>query len=237
MSLQKTRIAALTFGALGVALTLLFHWLVFFWVPDVLGFRIAQRIYYIHVPAAWVAFLAFGMVAVCSVVYLWLREEKADQLAHAAAEGGLVFTTIVLTTGPLWARLQWGVWWTPDPRLTLTALLWFVYLGYHLARGATENPELGKKFAAVVGIVGAALIPLIHVSVLWWGGTHPEPVVLNAAGSFADPEIETVLFTAFAAWIFLFLSLVLLRYTAAQLEERVARASPSVLVSEGESRA
>jgi heme exporter protein C len=231
--MNRSRAAVLTFGAIGVGLTLAFHWLVFFWVPEVVGFRIVQRIYYIHVPAAWVAFLAFGIVAVCSVVYLWLREEKADRLALAAAEGGIVFTTIVLTTGPLWARLQWGVWWTPDPRLTLTALLWFVYLGYHLVRGATENPETGKRFAAVVGITGALLIPLIHVSVLWWGGTHPEPVVLNAEGSFADPEIETVLFTAFAAWIFLFLSLLIARYAVAGLEARAAASRPPVIVRQG----
>ena len=104
----------------------------------------SRRIFYIHVPAAWVAFMAFGIVAICSAIYLWLKDERLDMAAVAAAEGGMLFTTIVLLTGPLWGRVAWGTWWTWEPRLTLTLLLWFIYLGYFLVRSSTENPEKGK---------------------------------------------------------------------------------------------
>lgn len=220
MSLKTIRLGALALGVLGVGLTLAFHSMVFFWVSTEATLGIVQRIFYVHLPAAWVAFLAFGIVAFCSAVYLWIREERLDMAAMAAAEGGLVFTTIVLLTGPLWARLSWGTWWTWEPRLTLTLLLWFIYAGYFMVRNATANPEQGKKFAAVVGIVGAFNIPLIHVSVLWFRSLHPEPVVARADGPSLPGDMLATLGVALGAFTFLFLSLFLLRYGTAQLEGR-----------------
>jgi heme exporter protein C len=224
MSLGTVRWAALALGAVGAALTVLFHWQVFFWVPTEASMGIVQRIFYIHLPAAWVAFFAFGIVALCSAVYLWLGEEKLDLAAASAAEGGMVFTTIVLTSGPLWARLAWGTWWTWEPRLTLTLLLWFIYLGYFLVRNSTENRERGRKFAAVVGIVGALNIPLIHLSVLWFRSLHPQPVVARADGPQLHPDMLTTVLTALAAWTLVFLSLFLLRYGTARLEAAAERA-------------
>lgn len=218
MSLRTVRWAALGLGAVGAALTLLFHWQVFFWVPTEASMGIVQRIFYVHLPAAWVAFFAFGIVAVCSAVYLWLGDEKVDQAACAAAEGGIVFTTIVLTSGPLWARLAWGTWWTWEPRLTLTLLLWFIYLGYFMVRNSTENPQRGRRFAAVVGIVGALNIPLIHLSVLWFRSLHPQPVVARTDGPQLHPDMLATVVTALAAWTLVFLSLFLLRYGTARLE-------------------
>ena len=227
MSLTTIRWSALALGALGVALTVLFHWQVFFWVPTEASMGIVQRIFYIHVPAAWVGFLAFGIVALCSAVYLWLGEERLDQAARSAAEGGLVFTTIVLTSGPLWGKIAWGTWWTWEPRLTLTLLLWFIYVGYFMVRNSTESPERGKRFAAVVGIVGALNIPFIHVSVLWFRSLHPQPVVARVDGPSLHPDMLTVLMTALAAWTLVFFSLFLLRYGTARLEERAASRVPS----------
>jgi heme exporter protein C len=218
MSLRMVRWGALGLGVLGVALTILFHWQVFFWVPTEASMGIVQRIFYIHLPAAWVAFFAFGIVALCSAVYLWLGEEKLDQAAMAAAEGGIVFTTIVLTSGPLWARLAWGTWWTWEPRLTLTLLLWFIYLGYFMVRNSTPNRERGRRFAAVVGIVGALNIPLIHMSVLWFRSLHPQPVVARTDGPQLHPDMLTTVLTALGAWTLVFLSLFLLRYGTARLE-------------------
>jgi len=179
---------------------------------------IAQRIFYIHVPAAWVAFMAFGIVAICSAIYLWLKDERLDIAAVAAAEGGMLFTSIVLLTGPLWARASWGfeeagIWWQWDPRLTLTLLLWFIYLGYFLVRSSSENPERGKRFAAVVGIVGALDIPLIHLSVLFFGGIHPEPVVIKPEGPTLPGDMLTTLFTGLGAFTVLFFALFLFRYS------------------------
>jgi heme exporter protein C len=166
-------------AVLGVASSMAVLWMVFFWVPTEVNQGVVQRIFYLHVPAAWVAFLSFGIVAFASAVYLWLGDERADMAAAAAAEGGMIFTTIVLLTGPLWGKIAWGTYWTWEPRLTLTILLGFIYLGYFMVRSATANPDKGKRFAAVVGIVGALDIPLIHVSVLWFRSLHPQPVVMK----------------------------------------------------------
>lgn len=212
----------------GLALILLLHWQVFFWVNTEATMGVVQRIFYIHVPAAWVAFFAFGIVALCSVVYLWLGDERLDAAALAAAEGGMVFTTIVLLTGPLWAKVAWGTFWTWEPRLTLTLLLWFIYLGYFLVRSSTESPERGRRFAAVIGIVGALDIPLIHVSVLWFRSLHPQPVVLKAEGPTLDSDMLMTLMTGLVAFTVLFLGLLAFRYAVersrAGLELRLRRA-------------
>lgn len=199
-------------AVVGVALSMVLLWQVFFWVPTEVNQGVVQRIFYIHVPAAWVAFMAFGVVAFASAVYLWLGDERADMAAVSAAEGGMIFTTIVLLTGPLWGKIAWGTYWTWEPRLTLTLLLWFIYLGYFMVRSATENPEKGKRFAAVVGIVGALDIPLIHVSVLWFRSLHPQPVVLKAEGPTLHPDMLTTILTGVAAFTFLFVGLLMLRY-------------------------
>ena len=203
---------ALTSGALGVLLVLVLHWQVFFWVPTERTMGVVQRIFYIHVPAAWVAFFAFGIVSLCSAVYLWLGDERLDWAALAAAEGGMVFTTVVLLTGPLWGKIAWGTWWTWEPRLTLTLLLWFIYLGYFLVRGAAASPEKGRKLGAVVGIVGALDIPLIHLSVVWFRSLHPGPVVLKPEGPSLDPEMLQTLMTGFVAFTLLFFSVLTFRY-------------------------
>lgn len=223
MSVRMVRLLALVLGFAGLALTVGFHWQVFFFVPTEASMGIVQRIFYIHLPAAWVAFFAFGIVALCSAVYLWLGVEKLDHAARAAAEGGMIFTTIVLTSGPLWAKLAWGTWWTWEPRLTLTLLLWFIYLGYFMVRQSTDSPERGKKFAAVVGIVGALNIPLIHMSVLWFRSLHPQPVVARTDGPQLHPDMLTTVLTALLAWTLVFLALFLLRYAAARLESVVER--------------
>lgn len=222
MSLGTVRWGALALGAVGLVLTVLFHWQVFFWVPTEASMGIVQRIFYIHVPAAWVAFLAFGVVAVCSAVYLWLGDERLDWAAVAAAEGGMIFTTIVLITGPLWGKVAWGTWWSWEPRLTLTLLLWFIYLGYFMVRNATDNPERGRKFAAVVGIVGALDIPLIHISVKWFRSLHPEPVVVKAEGPSLDPDMLATLLVGGASFVLLFFSIMSLRYGVERARHRGA---------------
>jgi heme exporter protein C len=215
---SRTRLLALALGVLGVFATLVLHWQVFFWVPTEASMGIVQRIFYIHLPAALVAYLAFGIVALCSAVYLWLGEEKLDMAARAAAEGGILFTAIVLISGPLWGKIAWNTWWTWEPRLTFTLLLFFIYLGYFLVRSSTENAQQGKRFAAVVGIIGALNIPVIHLSVVWFRSLHPEPVVLKAEGPTLHPDMLTTLLTGMLAFTLVFLSLFLFRYAVAQLE-------------------
>ena len=223
MAQNKIRTTGVALALLGVLGTVVLLWMVFFWVPTERTMGIAQRIMYVHVSSAWVAFLAFGIVALCGGVYLWLRDDRLDMAALAAAEGGMVFCTIMLLTGPLWARVSWGTWWTWEPRLTLTLLLWFIYLGYFLVRRAAENPEQGKRFAAVVGIIGVLDIPLIHVSVVWMRSLHPEPVILKAEGPTADPEILITMMVGLAAATALFGGLFLIRYTVECLQREVAQ--------------
>ena len=208
----KMRWTGAALGVVGLGLVLLLHWMVFFWVSTERTMGVVQRIFYIHVPAAWVAFMAFGIVAICGAVYLWLKDERLDMAAVSAAEGGMLFTTIVLLTGPLWGKVAWGTWWSWEPRLTLTLLLWFIYLGYFLVRSSTDNPERGRRFAAVVGIVGALDIPLIHISVKWFRSLHPEPVVMNPDGPTLAGDMLTTLFVGLGAFTILFFSFFLFRY-------------------------
>ncbi len=225
---RNLRWSALVLGMLGTAGALALHWMVFFWVPTERTMGVVQRIFYIHVPAAWVAFMAFGIVALASVGYLWLKDERLDRAAVSAAEGGMVFTSVVLLTGPLWGKVAWGTWWTWEPRLTLTLLLWFIYLGYFLVRSATENPERGKRFAAVVGIVGALDIPLIHVSVQFFRSLHPPPVVLKPEGPTLDSEMLVTLFVGLGAFTLLFFSFFLFRYGLEYARNQmVRRGTPS----------
>ena len=207
-------------------------WLSFFWVSTEATQGVVQRIFYVHVPAAWTAFLAIGVSALCSAVYLWLRDDKLDRAAMCAAEGGLVFATIVITTGPLWGKIAWGTYWTWEPRLTLTLLLWFIFVGYFMVRNATEDPDKGKRFAAVVAIIGALDIPFIHLSVIWFRSLHPQPVVVKPEGPTLPGDMLTLLMASLAVFTLLFFGLFLLRYALgglrADLDERARRASVSV---------
>jgi heme exporter protein C len=195
-------------------------WLIFFWVPTEREMGIVQRIFYVHVPSAWVAFMAFAIVALCSLGYLWLRDERLDAIAVSSAELGTIFTTIVLITGPLWGKLAWGAWWVWDARLSLTLLLWFIYIGFFMVRGATENPERGKRFGAVLGIIGAVNIPFIHMSVQWFRSQHPQPVIMRPEGPAADPEIVHTLLISLLAFTLAFFALLLLRYGYERLQWR-----------------
>ncbi len=216
----RAGVIGLALAAAGIAVILLVHWMVVDWVPTEASQGIVQRIFYIHVPAAWVTFLAFGIVALASAAYLWLEEERADAAAVAAAEGGLVFGAIMLVSGPLWGRIAWGTYWTWEPRLTLTLLLWFTYLGYFLLRGSVANPRKGRRFAAVLAIVGSLNIPLIHVSVTWFRSLHPEPVVIKPEGPTLHPDMLTTLLTSLGGFTLLFLGLFFLRYGAELLKRR-----------------
>lgn len=220
-SLQGIRRWSMGLGLAAAATMLWSLYLVFFYAPTEREMGVVQRIFYVHVPSAWVAFLAFGIVALCSLGYLWLRDERLDAIAVASAELGLVFATIMLTTGPLWGKIAWGAWWVWDARLTLTLLLWFIYAGYFMVRGATESSERGKRFAAIVGVVGAVDIPLIHMSVQWFRSQHPKPVIMKPEGPSAAPEIVQTLLVSLLAFTLLFFSLLMARYLVARLQERI----------------
>jgi len=197
--------------------------LVFLLVPTEADMGIVQRIFYFHVSSAWVAFLGFFLVAGASAVYLWNGAPTADRLAYAGAEVGVVFCTLVLVTGPIWARPIWGVWWTWDPRLTMTVVLWAIYSSYLMLRAFGGGDAAIARYAAVLGIVGVLDIPLIVVSVRLLRGIHPAVITRTEGGTgLADPWMRAGLLVSALALILLAAWLVDLRVRGARLEDEVA---------------
>ena len=184
----------------------------------------AQKIYYIHVPAALGAYLAVSVTALMSVVYLWLHDERADRLAEASAEVGLVFLSVVLTTGPIWAHRIWGAWWVWwDMRLTLTLFLWFVVAAYLILRGGIEEAAMRARYSAVLGILGALLIPFIHLSVYMFAARlHPMPVVLKPSEPSLPREMLTTFLLSFCAFSLFCVALIRARYRFAVQRDECA---------------
>ena len=187
----------------------------------------AQKIFYIHVPAAWVAFFAFALVAIAGGVFLWLRDQRLDRFAESSAEVGVVFTTVVLITGPLWAKPIWGTYWAWwDVRLISTLFLWFIYVAYIVLRDAVESPELRARYSAVLGILGALLIPFIHLSVYLFATMHPLPIVAKASAPSLPREMLLTLFLSLFSFTLLYFAFVRSRYRYA-VERAAAAATAS----------
>lgn len=184
-----------------------------------------QKIFYIHVTSAWMAFLGTLLLALFSLLWLARRRPVWDGLAEAAAELALLFTTAVLVTGPLWAKPIWGVYWTWDSRLTSTFILWLILLGFFLARHLTEGGEARAKIGAVLGLLAALDLPLIHLSVLLFRTLHPQPVALDpeGVGRNLEPSMGVTLLVALVAQLTLFAGLFLARAALAA----DARAEPA----------
>jgi heme exporter protein C len=157
-----------------------------------------QRIFYYHVPSAWSSFLFFFVNFAASVVYLLRRNPKADAVAITGAEVGLVFCTVVLVTGPLWARPVWGIWWTWDWRLTSTLVMWLIYLSYLVLRRFSSGSQT-PVLAAVLAVVGALDIPLVYFSIWFFRTQHPQPVI-GDQGSI-DPSMLRVLLVNWGAFL------------------------------------
>lgn len=174
--------------------------------PDQLQGQV-QRLMYVHVPAAWLAYASFALTLVGSVGWLWRRDLRFDRLAAAAAEVGVFFTGLAIVLGSVWGKPVWGVWWTWDPRLVTTALLFFVYLGYLALRRAVPDRVDRARRSAIFGVVAFVQVPIVHFSVLWWRALHQPPTVLRPG----DPTIDHVMlfalllnliaFTLLGAWL------------------------------------
>jgi heme exporter protein C len=193
---------------------------VVFFTPFEMNQGAAQKIYYIHVAAALSAYLAVTIVALMSIVFLWLRDERADRLAESAGEVALLFTTVVLTTGPLWGKPVWGTWWTWDARLTLTLFLWFLTAAYLVLRGAVDDPLMRARYSSVLGILSALLIPFIHLSVYLFRTLHPDPIVLKPDEPSLPPEMLTTFIISVLVFLFFCIMLIRSRYRLALLRER-----------------
>ncbi|MBX3028023.1 cytochrome c biogenesis protein CcsA [bacterium] len=197
-------------------------YLVFIGVPTDRFQGDVQRIFYVHM-AMWLStFTAFGLVGVASLLYLWNRRAAWDHLGRAAAELGLVFCSLGLMTGSIWAKPIWGTWWTWDPRLTLTLILWMIYAAYLLLRSLASEPRQGATLAAILGVSGIVDLYLINRAVYWWRGIHPAVIVTREGGSgLNDPLMRLTLVVCMLAFFLLFLWLLRLRIRTARLQDAV----------------
>ncbi|OGO01631.1 MAG: cytochrome C assembly protein [Chloroflexi bacterium RBG_13_52_14] len=210
----------ISFGLMMAAL-----YLVFIYVPTEGTMGVVQRIFYFHVPVAWVSFLAFFVVFIGSILFLWKRDEKWDMLARSSAEIGILFTSLVLITGPIWAKPAWGVWWTWDARLTTTLIMWVIYVSYLMVRSFAVEESRGARFAAVVGIFGFVDIPITAVAITLWRTQHPRPVIFE--GGLA-PSMLLTLIVCVAAFTLLYIYLMLQAISLKQAEADLGKISQAL---------
>ncbi len=182
----------------------------------------AQRIFYPHIGAAIVTYVAYIVTCIASIGFLWKRSERMDQLARSSAEVGLLLNSILLVSGAIWGKAIWGTWWSWDARLTSTLVLWFIYAGYLMLRAyGGDTPQIARS-AAVIGIIGCLDIPIINQSVRWWRTLHPAPVVIRENPALPASMLQAV-FVALAAFLLLYAYLTIQRLRVEQLSTAVGR--------------
>jgi heme exporter protein C len=197
-------------------------YMIFLFAPREETMGDVQRIFYIHVPSAITAFIAYGVVALGSAVYLAKRRQFWDELAHSAAEVGFIFCTCVLVTGPLWAKPVWGIWWTWDMRLTSTFILWLLFIGYLMLRSYLLNPARAAVLSSVLGVMGFADVIFDYMSIRWFRTQHPQPVILGGPGSGLDPRMLATLMVSWGAFMCLFAYLMRVRLELARTERELS---------------
>ena len=198
------RLLANGLGIVALLAVMVGLYLAFFYAPPDALQGDVQRIMYVHVPTAWVAFFAFFVVFLASIVYLWKRLPEADRLAYASAEIGVLFTALTLIDGSIWGKPTWGTWWTWDARLTTTAILFVIYVGYLMLRSFIDEPERRARLSALVGLVGFIDVPIIYMSVLWFRTLHQPPSIQRGGASMPDAMLFTLLFN-FGAYTLVYL--------------------------------
>lgn len=220
MSRSGSRFDAVLLAVTALAMLAALY-MAFLYAPTEQTMGHVQRIFYFHVPLAWVAFFAFFVVFVCSVAYLIKSDKRWDTRASASAEVGVLFCTLVLVTGPIWAKPVWGIWWTWDARLTLTLVLWLIYVGYLMLRHYVVDPERRASYSAVVGIIGFIDVPLVYFSIRWWRTQHPQPVLAGGEDSGLAPPMLATLLVSLSAMTLLFAYLVRKRTQLQHLRDRL----------------
>ena len=189
--------------------------LVFVYAPKDKTMGISQKIFYLHVPIAWISLLAFIVIFVCSILYLAKDNILYDDITRASAKIGLVFNTLMLATGSIWGKSAWGTWWTWDPRLTSSLILWFIYVCYIVVRNSSFEGQRSSKFAAIIGIIGFADIPVIALATTLWPTLHPSEMIFQ--GGVTGPMLVTLIICIVAFTLF-YLLLMILTVTIQQME-------------------
>jgi heme exporter protein C len=179
----------------------------------------AQKIFYVHAPAAWSALLAFGITGVLSVLYLWLRDRRLDIGAAASAEVGVAFSLVMLTTGPIWGKPVWGTWWTWDARLTSTLFTFLLFVGYLVLRGAVTDPDTRARYSAVFGTLGLVLVPFIHLTVYLFRTLHPDPILMKPSAPSLPGEMLLTLLLSFGVFTLLYGGFLAQRYALGVLRD------------------
>lgn len=179
----------------------------------------AQKIFYVHVPAAWSALLAFSVTGILSIFFLWLKDRRIDLAAASSAEVGVAMSVALLTTGPIWGKPIWGTWWTWDARLTSTLFLFLLFVGYLVLRGVLTEPGVRGRFCAVIGILGLVLVPFIHATVYMFRTLHPEPIILKPSAPSLPDAMLLTLFLSLAVFTMLYVGFLMQRYALAVLRE------------------
>jgi heme exporter protein C len=180
-----------------------------------------QKIFYLHAASAWAGMDAFFVCFIANLLYVWKRNQKFDWVAVSAAEVGLAFTTVVLITGPIWAKPAWGIWWTWDARLTSTFVLWLLYVSYLLLRSLIEEPDRRALLSSIFGIFAFLDVPLVYGSIRWWRTQHPQPVIMGGPGSGLQPTMAKVFFFSVLAMHVLMVFLIRERYLLEQASSEV----------------
>lgn len=179
----------------------------------------AQKIYYVHVPTAWAALMAFSVTGIVSLLYLWLRDRKLDVVAASSAEVGLAFSIVMLTTGPIWGKPIWGTWWSWDARLTSTLFIFLLFIGYLVLRNAIEDPDQRARYSAVLGILAIVLVPFIHMTVYFFRTLHPQPIIAKPGAPSLPGEMLLTFFLSLSVFTVLYIGFVMQRYALAVFED------------------
>lgn len=179
----------------------------------------AQKIFYVHAPAAWAALLAFGVTGILSLIYLWLRDRKLDTIAAASAEVGVAFSIVMLTTGPIWGKPIWGTWWSWDARLTSTLFIFLLFIGYLVLRGAITDPEMRARYSAVIGIMALVLVPFIHMTVYLFRTLHPDPVLMKPSSPSLPDVMLVSLLISIGVFTVLYVGFLMQRYALSILRD------------------
>ena len=208
-------------GALAILLVIAAAYASFYIAPEERTMGVVQRIFYFHVGSAWAGMDAFLVCFICNLLYIWKREQKYDWLGVAAAEVGLVLTTVVLITGPIWAKPAWGIYWTWDARLTSTFVLWLLYVSYLLLRSLVEEPDRRALLSSLFGVFAFIDVPLVFGAIRWWRTQHPAPVIMGGPGSGLDPTMNKVFFFSVFAMHVLTAFLLVERYGLEKMKSDV----------------
>ena len=218
--MHKRNIADTILAGLSVIAFLVALWMVFYYAPREATMGDVQRIFYFHVASAWVGFFGFFVTFVAGIVYLATDDRRWDMLALSSAEIGLTAISMTLVTGMLWAKPVWGTYWTWDPRLTISAVQWLLYIAYVMLRGSVLSPEREARFAAVYGIVAFVTVPLSWFAIRWWRTIHPQ--IISGAGMAIAPRMTHTLLASLAAFTLIYVTLLRQRIRLEQEKDALA---------------